>query len=179
MGRYLKALEKRGIRVLVVNGAVKFKGDVPDSLKPQLLTNIDTILAELRAESQTPDPGRRTTDPDPAPAAPLLAAVRAKRDAACVEDPRPDLAEDSAQWDQLLRAAAKFPDLAGALHGFRCVGARIRRIATGWAVFRGDDGWWVDEAEFSADYAKWIIGGTDAVARGNSPMAGLLSEVTE
>lgn len=41
-------------------------------------------------------------------------------------DPRPDLQADSENWTRLLlNAAALASDLAGTLHGLRCLGARI------------------------------------------------------
>lgn len=41
-------------------------------------------------------------------------------------DPRPDLADDTGDWQRLLGAAyIVAPELWGALHGFRCCGARL------------------------------------------------------
>jgi hypothetical protein len=54
-----------------------------------------------------------------------------------VEDPRPDLVEDSKQWEQLLGLCLALEDRAearrlyGSLHGFRCCGARLISSTSG------------------------------------------------
>lgn len=47
-------------------------------------------------------------------------------------DPRPDLRADSMLWERLMSAAS--PELAGALHGLRCLGTRLIRTAKGYTV---------------------------------------------
>jgi len=43
-------------------------------------------------------------------------------------DPRPDLAEDSTLWSLVLSVACEInPQLAANLHGFRCIGTRLKR----------------------------------------------------
>lgn len=43
-------------------------------------------------------------------------------------DPRPDLAEDSTLWSLVLSVACETnPQLAANLHGFRCIGTRLKR----------------------------------------------------
>jgi len=58
------------------------------------------------------------------------------------EDPRPDLAEDSHLWKELLRIAYVFHPLeseksaefCGVLNGMRCGGTRIRPGKSGWVL---------------------------------------------
>jgi hypothetical protein len=72
-------------------------------------------------------------------------------------DPRPDLIEDSGRWGSLLLAAQN-TDLYGPLHGFRCVGARIRKDAGGGLQIcydperEGFDG----QADFDEQYREWL-----------------------
>lgn len=43
-------------------------------------------------------------------------------------DPRPDLAEDFTLWSLLLKIVRETnPQLAANLHGFRCIGTRLKR----------------------------------------------------
>ncbi len=47
---------------------------------------------------------------------------------ATICDPRPDLYEDSTLWSLVLEIAHKTnPQLAANLHGFRCIGTRLKR----------------------------------------------------
>lgn len=71
-------------------------------------------------------------------------------------DPRPELVDDSAAWNHLIADAE--PELAGALHGFRCCGARLERTPRfGYQIRRGNDGWWPTPAAFVTDYKKWLL----------------------
>jgi hypothetical protein len=50
-------------------------------------------------------------------------------------DPRPDLADDTAQWERLLeRARQESWPLYGILHGLRACGARLHRGRTTWMI---------------------------------------------
>jgi len=55
------------------------------------------------------------------------------------EDPRPDLAEDHAAWDRLLRMAHdRNEDVCSVLAVLRAAGARLERGATGWMIRPGE-----------------------------------------
>lgn len=52
-----------------------------------------------------------------------------------IQDPRPDLKEDSRLWHKLLKLAyEKNKNLAGVLHGFRCMGTRIKKVGDDWVL---------------------------------------------
>lgn len=76
-------------------------------------------------------------------------------------DPRPDLAEDSELWAKLFDLAQKeAPYLATTLHGFRCMGTRIRRGRAGY-VLRPDvdptgDRAWENFKEYEEMRNRWL-----------------------
>lgn len=78
-----------------------------------------------------------------------------------VTDPRPDLAEDSELWTQLL-ALAETEDrmLAGALHGFRCMGTRIKRGQKGYVLRPDVDPTgnlaWPSQEEYEGAKEEWL-----------------------
>ena len=72
-------------------------------------------------------------------------------------DPRPDLAEDSRLWHLLLMHCRATEDdgpdsLYGALHGFRCLGARLAVVKGRVRLFRGD----ITEDEYAALRTRWL-----------------------
>lgn len=178
MGRFLTALKKRGITARQLRGG-RIEFIPPDRITPSMAAtiraNIKTILAELRAE----------TAPHRADA--LIDAIRDKRairlfeldpfaqaalrDDDPVTDPRPDLAEDSELWTRLLALAGR-TELGGALHGFRCQGARLTVSMTGAHIEPGDG--WESRRAFDADRRKWLGWDSDFNARRDAPITALL-----
>lgn len=56
-----------------------------------------------------------------------------------IADPRPDLKEDSELWTAILKNAARSNlELYGILHGFRCMGTRLKHNSKGNVVLRPD-----------------------------------------
>jgi len=76
-------------------------------------------------------------------------------------DPRPDLKEDSALWDRFLKFAnMEDENLAGTLHGFRCMGTRIKIGRNGY-VLRPDvdpsgDKAWETKEQYEEARDKWL-----------------------
>ena len=71
------------------------------------------------------------------------------------DDPRPDLAEDSAQWRRLLRLAwerdgEEAAGVYGVLLGVRCMGARLESGRIRPPVD-------MDESEWSADRERYLV----------------------
>ena len=94
----------------------------------------------IEVETPEPEPGKQETKP--------------------ATDPRPDLAEDSALWVRFLELAEKQdPMLAGTLHGFRCLGTRLRQGRSGYVLrpeidpIRG----WLSQAEYEKERDKWLM----------------------
>ena len=77
-------------------------------------------------------------------------------------DPRPDLAQDTALWEQVLEAAFQLDGddpagLFGTLHGLRCCGARLVRPGRGgWKIQPGADYLGGQEA-WEGDRAGWLL----------------------
>jgi len=70
-----------------------------------------------------------------------------------VKDPREDLRQDSKLWVELLKKArSRNYDLYCELHGFRCMGTRIKRTQRGKYVLRPDIG--PDAWKSQEDYEK-------------------------
>lgn len=72
-------------------------------------------------------------------------------------DPRPDLAEDSNNWERLLPCAygldgRESNGVFGALHGIRCLGARLVVIGDQAHLMRGE----IPEAEYSELRERWL-----------------------
>ena len=76
-----------------------------------------------------------------------------------IEDPRPDLAEDHALWTRLL-AVAGDGELAWTLHGFRCLGRRLRWQAGRALLGRADD---EPAEEYAAHRAQYLVPHTGAL----------------
>ena len=78
-----------------------------------------------------------------------------------MKDPRPDLISDSKLWTRLLQLAKKEdPNLAGALHGMRCEGTRIKKGLRGYAL-RPDiepagNSAWISKREYEETRDKWL-----------------------
>ena len=87
-------------------------------------------------------------------------------------DPRPDLAEDSAQWAALLSAAYELDgeDPTGvwaALHVVRCLGAAIRVQRGKWRLEAGPD----YDGDWQADRARYLLPRTATIKRLLAAMA--------
>ena len=78
-----------------------------------------------------------------------------------MKDPRPDLISDSKLWTRLLQLAKKEdPNLAGALHGMRCEGTRIKKGLRGYAL-RPDiepagNSAWISKREYDREKEKYL-----------------------
>jgi hypothetical protein len=88
------------------------------------------------------------------------------------EDPRPDLAEDSARWTALLSAAYELDgeDPTGtwaALHVVRCLGAAIAIQRGKWRIEPGD----YEPGEWAADRARYLAPRTATIKRLLAAMA--------
>ncbi len=83
------------------------------------------------------------------------------------DDPRPDLAEDTARWQWLLGLAyQRYGDgpesPCGILHGFRCAGARLERSPGTLRLKPRIDAarqtaLWAAEGEWRRDRAQWLM----------------------
>lgn len=71
-------------------------------------------------------------------------------------DPRPDLAEDSTLWSLVLSVACEInPQLAANLHGFRCIGTRLKRNKKWGLVMEPILPGKGAEAEINSDVTDW------------------------
>jgi hypothetical protein len=79
-------------------------------------------------------------------------------------DPRPDLTDDHHLWNDFSYLAAQRDEmLAGVLHGFRCMGTRLRKNSDGKFVLRPDidsDGnrTWESHDAYNAAKERWLAG---------------------
>ena len=91
-------------------------------------------------------------------------------------DPRPELYDDSELWNRLLvQSACNMPLVNTALHGFRCLGARLRRSATGYHLtYDPDVEGFTDQADFDEQYRRWIMPNDDFMSRAESDIPALL-----
>lgn len=76
-------------------------------------------------------------------------------------DPRPDLKEDSRLWNLLLDIAYKNDkELAGTLHGFRCMGTRIKEVDDRYVLRPDIDPLgrraWESKSEYKEARDKWL-----------------------
>lgn len=74
-----------------------------------------------------------------------------------MDDPRPDLQEDTKLWNKLLNMATD--DLKYTLHGFRCAGARLINTNAGY-VMRPEfnkNSLWDNQAEYDRDKNKFLV----------------------
>ena len=84
-----------------------------------------------------------------------------------IQDPRPDLAEDSELWKVLLNMAQEQnPMLAGVLHGFRCLGTRIRQAKNGYILRPEIDPVfaWPSQEEYEKERDRWLKPHTKEIA---------------
>jgi hypothetical protein len=106
--------------------------------------------AILVADQPSPEP-----HPQPQPASPEYTPPP------ITVDPRPDLADDSELWTRLLELAeAEDRMFAGTLHGFRCMGTRIKRGQKGY-ILRPDidptgDTAWTSQNEYAEMKEEWL-----------------------
>lgn len=77
-----------------------------------------------------------------------------------MSDPRPDLENDSRDWERLLNMAnEKNKNLTSILHGFRCGGLRIYKIKLG-HVLRPEfnsNSLWQNHNDYEKDRDKWLM----------------------
>ncbi|NLT74671.1 MAG: hypothetical protein GXX94_10865 [Chloroflexi bacterium] len=72
------------------------------------------------------------------------------------EDPRSDLADDSARWSALLTAAhadPEDPECWGVLHGLRCLGARLEVAGNGLRITPGE----IAPDEYAALRERYLV----------------------
>jgi hypothetical protein len=78
-----------------------------------------------------------------------------------MNDPRPNLISDSAEWTKLLNAAENTnKELAGTLHGFRCSGARLTKTSQGYIIepdLNPKSSKWLTKAAYVIDRDKWLV----------------------
>jgi hypothetical protein len=108
------------------------------------MSRYDAILATDQAG---PEPEPQPTPPEHVP--PPITV-----------DPRPDLADDSELWTRLLELAeAEDRMFAGTLHGFRCLGTRIKRGRNGYVLRpdidpTGDTAWTSQREEMKEEWLR-------------------------
>lgn len=76
-----------------------------------------------------------------------------------IRDPRPDLTYDSRDWAALLTLVTAWDrNVGGILHGFRCGGLRLHRVAGGYALAPdyGPTSIWPDRAAYERDRNMWL-----------------------
>lgn len=80
-----------------------------------------------------------------------------------IADPRPDLAEDSILWTAFLKHAAQLNlEIYGVLHGFRCMGSRLKHNSKGDLVIRPDidptgNRAWKTQQEYDQAKERYLI----------------------
>lgn len=171
---YLSSLAELGIQARL-SRAGKINLAPTELVTSHIIRVVDEHRAEIKEEiSRWAQERERSTDQlrgtVPAAAPKKLTDPR--------PDPRPDLESDSALWVRLLATAETLdPNLAGALHGFRCCGARLRRSATGWHVVYAPESDWPDEAAFCADRVRWLQPDQTYIGLRDSPMTKALAKL--
>lgn len=99
-----------------------------------------------------------------------------------VTDPRPDMVDDHHLWSDLLYLAAQRDEiLASILHGFRCMGTRLRRNKDGALVLRADidsDGnrAWQSQAAYDDARDRWLDGYRKEIVELLRQLRGLAAE---
>jgi len=77
-----------------------------------------------------------------------------------MDDPRPDLKQDSEEWDWFLKRAYDMnQDLAYILHGFRCSGLRLLKSNAGYVMrpeFNSNT-LWDKQSEYDKDKSQWLL----------------------
>jgi hypothetical protein len=83
-----------------------------------------------------------------------------------MDDPRPDLVNDTAEWNWFLKRACEIDlDLAYILHGFRCAGARLNKTNGGY-VMRPEfnkNSLWQNQQDYDRDKKQWLISCTKEI----------------
>jgi len=172
---YVPALRRKGFHVCLAPGKdkTKFIVEPREQLTPDLHTkigkNANAILKELNFEleiQKSNKSGFAFADPD-------------KPFYRIIGDPRPDLVEDSEIWFTLLNLAVVTKSEAeGPLHGFRCVGTRLMRIASGWMLhYQPGVTEFEDKTAFEKEYRQYFLPEDDAVSRDKAPINQLLSRL--
>jgi hypothetical protein len=148
----LQKLEAIGAHARLVENPTRVVVGPESALTPELKAEVEASRRELAALLAAHRASAAWSDPTPraAPSSPLT-------------DPRPDLAEDSAAWSQLLEMAeAVAPDLFGVLDGIRCCGCRLTHDHGGWRLVPLIDAserrslWQTHEA-WEKDRARWLL----------------------
>jgi len=172
---YVPALRRKGFHVCLAPGKNKsmFIVEPREQLTPDLHSkigkNANAILKELNFELEI----QKNNKSDIAFADPNKPFYR------IIGDPRPDLTEDSEIWFSLLNLAVVTKSEAeGPLHGFRCVGTRLMRIASGWMLYyQSGVTEFEDKAAFEEEYKQYFLPEDDAVSRDITPINQLLSRL--
>lgn len=161
---YLSALAEIGIQAKLSKSGTNILLAPKHLITPAIQSKIrkykSELISELREyEQQSTTPKKNAED-------------------ITINDPRPDLTSDAKLWRQLLQAARNIDaNLAGTLHGFRCCGAEIVRVARGYALAwnRTRNDYWPDRISFVNDYREWLLGGDSSlIGRQNSAIYELL-----
>lgn len=83
-----------------------------------------------------------------------------------MDDPRPDLKEDTLEWDWFLKRACEVnEDLAYILHGFRCSGARLIKTNSGYVMrpeFNSNT-LWDNQDEYDRDKKQYLVKYADKI----------------
>lgn len=80
-----------------------------------------------------------------------------------IADPRPDLVEDSILWATFLKHAVQLNfEVYGVLHGFRCMGSRLKHNSKGDLVIRPDidptgNRAWKTQQEYDQAKERYLI----------------------
>ncbi len=83
-----------------------------------------------------------------------------------MDDPRPDLTNDTELWTTFLMIAMLVDEqLAHILHGFRCAGARLIKTNAGY-VLRPEfnkDSLWDNQGEYDQDKKQYLVKYADKI----------------
>ncbi len=97
-------------------------------------------------------------EPDPEKIGPLLQELKDKKEQVLqlLEDPRPDLREDSHLWQGVLKKAKNIDNfMHGSLHGFRCAGCRLKLEGDTLRLYPSDH--WKNKEEYNQDKVEYLI----------------------
>jgi len=97
-------------------------------------------------------------EPDPETVRPLLHNLKQQKEQVLrlLEDPRPDLKEDSHLWQQVLPRAKNINNfMHGALHGFRAAGCRLKIEGNSLQMYHSDH--WKSKQEYNQDKIEYLI----------------------
>lgn len=184
---YVEALVAAGIEFELANGRQTFSAGPVRLLKRQskLLDRIklykQEILQELNEIAYAMEVPAIEMPDTPVTATQVHVVSLAQHQIPpATDDPRADdLPDDSEPWKNLLQAAQSHNSpLLYVLHGFRCMGARLRRTVSCWQIYYdADASGFANEAEFNSEYRKWFNPGDDLLSRADSEINKILAYV--